>query len=135
MVKKIHGFSLENTSDTVLEGDIVKTLIELEEQYQFMICCCFCNRLPRWYECKESTCQCRRCKRHRFSLWVGKTSCSRKWQPTPVLLPGKCQGQEKPGGHTVHGATESWTWLSTTFCNIQIINKGILKICFNIYRC
>ena len=25
----------------------------------------------------------------RFHPWVGKIPCRRKWQPTPVLLPGK----------------------------------------------
>ena len=29
---------------------------------------------------KESTCQCRRCKRCRFNPWVGKIPWSRKWQ-------------------------------------------------------
>ena len=38
---------------------------------------------------KESTCQCRRCKRYGFDPWVEKTPCSRKWQPTPVFFPGK----------------------------------------------
>ena len=39
---------------------------------------------------KQSTCQCRRCKRCR---WEGKTPRSRKWQPAPVFLPGKFHGQ------------------------------------------
>ena len=38
---------------------------------------------------KEPACQCRRCKRHRFDPWVGKIPYSRKWQSTPVFLPGK----------------------------------------------
>ena len=38
---------------------------------------------------KDSTCQCRRSKRHRFDPWVGKIPWRRKWQPTPVFLPGK----------------------------------------------
>ena len=45
--------------------------------------------LPRWHNGKESACQCRRCKRCRFSPWVGKILWRRKWQPTPVFLPGK----------------------------------------------
>ena len=28
-----------------------------------------------------------------FDPWVGKTLWSRKWQPTPVFLPGKFRGQ------------------------------------------
>ena len=29
----------------------------------------------------------------RFNPWVGKIPWSRKWQPTPVFLPGKSHGQ------------------------------------------
>ena len=30
--------------------------------------------------------------------WVGKISWRRKWQPTPVFLPGESHGQEEIGG-------------------------------------
>ena len=53
---------------------------------------------------KESTCQYRGCKRHRFGAWVGKIP----WQPSPVFLPGKFHGQE-PGGLQSIGS-QSWTW-------------------------
>ena len=34
--------------------------------------------------------QCRRCGRsHGFNSWVEKIPWGRKWQPTPVFLPGK----------------------------------------------
>jgi len=49
--------------------------------------------LPRWCNGKESACQYRRCWRPGFGPWVGKTPWSRKWQPTPVFLPGKFHGQ------------------------------------------
>ena len=42
---------------------------------------------------KESACQCRRHKGCRFYLWVGRILWRRKWQPTPVFLPGKFHGQ------------------------------------------
>ena len=42
--------------------------------------------LPRWLRGKESSCQCRRCRRWVFSLWVGKIPWRRKWQPTPVFF-------------------------------------------------
>jgi len=48
----------------------------------------FC-RLPQWFSGKESVPQYRR---HRFDPWVGKISSRRKWQPTPVFLPGKFHG-------------------------------------------
>ena len=34
-----------------------------------------------------------------FSLWVGKIPWRRKWQPTPVLLPGKSHGQRSLVGY------------------------------------
>ena len=36
---------------------------------------------------------CLQCRRCRFDSWVGKIPRSRKWQPTPVFLPGKLNGQ------------------------------------------
>ena len=56
---------------------------------------------------KESTYQCRRCKRHGFDPWVGKISGSRKWQSTPVFLPEKFHEQRSLTACTVHGATKS----------------------------
>ena len=49
----------------------------------------------------ESTSQCRK---HQFDPWVWKMPWRRKWQPTPVLLPGKSHGQRSlasysPWGH------------------------------------
>ena len=43
--------------------------------------------LPGWLSGKESTCQCRRCRRHTFE--VGKIPWRKKWQPTLVFLPEK----------------------------------------------
>ena len=48
-----------------------------------------------WLGGKESACHSRS---HRFNLWVGKIPWSRKWQPTPVLLPGKSHGQRSLAG-------------------------------------
>ena len=50
-------------------------------------------RLPGWCSGKEPTCQCRRRRRRRFDPWVRKIPWRRKWQPTPVFLPGKSHGQ------------------------------------------
>ena len=33
------------------------------------------------------------CRRPRFQPWVRKITWRRKWQPTPVLLPGKSHGR------------------------------------------
>ena len=51
---------------------------------------------------KESACQCRSHRRHRLDPWVGRITWRRKWQPNPVLLPGKAHGQGAWRA-TVHG--------------------------------
>ena len=35
-----------------------------------------------------------------FDPWVGKIPWSRKWQPTPVFLPGKFHGQRSLVGYS-----------------------------------
>ena len=49
---------------------------------------------------KESTCQSGRC---RFDTWVRKIAWRRKWQPTPVFLPGKSHGQQSLMGYIPWG--------------------------------
>ena len=60
---------------------------------------------------KEPACKCRRHERLRLNPWVRKIPSSRKWQLTPVVLPGNPmdRGTWWP---TVHGVANSWTWLS-----------------------
>ena len=60
---------------------------------------------------RESTYQCRRSKRPVFTPWVRKIPWSRKWQPTPVFLPGKFHGQRSLWA-TVHGVPKSQTRLN-----------------------
>ena len=55
------------------------------------------------------TCQCGRHKRCRFDPWVGKIPWRRKWQPTPVFLPGKSNGQRSLAGYSPWGYKESDT--------------------------
>ena len=66
---------------------------------------------PRWLSGKESTCQCRRCRRRRFDPWLGRSSGGENGNPlqyscleNPVDV-GACQA-------TVHGVAKSWTQLS-----------------------
>ena len=53
--------------------------------------------LPRWLNGKESTFQCRKCRGCSFDPW------ERKWQPTPVSLPGKSHGQRSPVDYSPWG--------------------------------
>ena len=50
---------------------------------------------------KESTCQCRRHKRHGFDPWIEKIPWRRVWQPTPVFLPVKSHGHRSLGSQRV----------------------------------
>ena len=59
---------------------------------------------------KEPTCQHRRRKRHGYDPWVRKIPWRRKWQPTPICLPGQSHGQWRLAA-TVHGVTKSQTRL------------------------
>ena len=43
--------------------------------------------------------------------WVGETPWRRKWQPTPVFLPGENPMDRRPWRATVYGVAESRTWL------------------------
>jgi len=47
--------------------------------------------LPKWLRGKEFPWHCR------FNPWAQKIPWRRKWQPTPVFLPGESFGEE-PGG-------------------------------------
>ena len=67
---------------------------------------CWASQMAQWFKKKKkrSTCQCRKCKRPGFDPWVRKIPWGRKWQCTPVFLPGKFRGQRSlvdysPWGH------------------------------------
>ena len=63
--------------------------------------------LSRWLSGKDSAHQCRSHRRRGFHPWVRKIPWRRKWQPTPVFLPGKsCRGTWQA---TLHGVTKSQT--------------------------
>ena len=60
--------------------------------------------LPWWLSGKESTCQCRGCG---FYPWVGKIPWRRKWQHTPVFLPGESHEHRSLSGYSPWGHKES----------------------------
>ena len=60
------------------------------------------SRVLWWLSGKEPACQCRRCG---LDSWVRKIPWTRKWQPTPVLLPGISQ-EHSPQGHKESDMTE-----------------------------
>ena len=54
--------------------------------------------LPWWLRDKEFACQHRR--RRYLDPWPEKIPWRRKWQPTPVFLPGKSHGQRSLAGYS-----------------------------------
>ena len=53
---------------------------------------------------KEPSWQCRRLA---FDPWVGNIPWRRKWQPTPVFLPGESHGRRSLVGYSSRGRKES----------------------------
>ena len=82
---------------------------------------------PTWLSAKESTCQCRRQRRFVFNLWVRKIPWKRKWQLTPVFLPGKFHGQRSLAGYSPWDRKESDTTDRLTHfshLNNRVMNLG-----------
>ena len=69
---------------------------------------------------KEPSCQCRRLKRPRFSLWVEKIPWRRAWQPTPVFLSGEYHGQRSLEVYGPYNCKE----LDTTEVTWHATHKG-----------
>ena len=68
--------------------------------------------LSRWILYHYDTCgsdskaSCLQCRRPGFNPWVGKIPWRRKWQSTPVLLPGKSHGRRSLVGYSPWGQKE-----------------------------
>ena len=60
------------------------------------------------------------CRRPRFHPWVGKIPWRRKWQYTPVLLPGKSHGQRSLVGYSLWGRKESDMTERLHFTNVPM---------------
>ena len=72
--------------------------------------------LPWWLSGNKSACQCRRLS---FNLWVRKVSWRRKWQPTPVFLPGRYHGQRSLGAYSPWGYERVWHDLEGNGTSLQ----------------
>ena len=73
--------------------------------------------LPWWLSGKESACQSWRARdADLIPAWVRKIPWRRKWQPTPVLLPGKFHAQRSLVGYSPWGCKKSdmTEWLHFT---------------------
>ena len=77
---------------------------------------------------KESTFQCRRYSNCGLEPWVWKIPWSRKWQPTPVFLPGESHGQRGLEGYSPWGHKESDTTEATFHAHMCIVIDKQSKI-------
>ena len=82
--------------------------------------------LPKWLTSEEFTCQGGRRRRYEFDPWVRKIPWRRKWQPTPVLLPGESNGQRSLADYRPWGHKRKWTWFSDYTTKIT---HGARNIC------
>ena len=67
------------------------------------------NGLPGWLNGERIHLQCRRHMSCGFCSWVRKIPWRRKWQPIPVSLPEKSNGQRSLVGYSPKGHKESDT--------------------------
>ena len=71
--------------------------------------CALMEGFPRCLSHKESSCQGRKCKRWGFDPRIRKIPWKRKWQPVPVFLPEKLQGQRSLAGYSPWVSKEAYT--------------------------
>ena len=85
---------------------------------------------------------CPQCQKPRFDPWVGKIPWRRKWQPTPVFLPGKSHGQRSlegcsPWGRKGLDTTERlthteimqpWKWVLRCKAMSTVDGNGVKKL-------
>ena len=89
--------------------------------------------LPTQLSGKESACQGRRFRRHRFNPWVRKIPWRRKWQPTPVFLPGESHGQRSLAAYS---PWSQWVGhdLATEHANMLCRADGISSLSPSLWR-
>ena len=66
------------------------------------------------------------CGRPRFSPWVGKIPWKRKWQPTPVFLPGRFHGRRSLVGYSPWGCKELDTTEWLLFVSLRKVKNFIV---------
>ena len=73
-------------------------------------------------------------RRPGFDPWVGKMPWRRKWQPTPVLLPGKSHGWRSLVGYSPWGckeldSTERLLFLSLSCVHLKVYSDKFWHLC------
>ena len=78
---------------------------------------------------KASACRFRRHRSHEFDPWIRKILWGRKWQLTPVFLPGKFHGQRSLVGCSPWGRQE-WDMTEHAHTHINIASSEFLDTSF-----
>jgi len=69
------------------------------------------------------------CRKPGFDPWVGKIPCRRKWQPTPVFLPGESCGQRSLVSYSPWGCKESGiTERLNSFTSLLLGNSNLYHL-------
>ena len=85
---------------------------------------------------KESTCQCRRCKKLRFNPWIGKIPWRRQWQSTAIFLPGKAHRQRVLASYISGVCRHNWAhnhWWSLYFSETLTYLRKYVILCGQFY--
>ena len=78
--------------------------------------------------------RCRRGRRCGFDCQIRKIPWRRKWQPTPVPLPGKLHGQRSLDGLQSMGSQRvRRDWVTNTFTNTNTLRVRV-RLCFPFYH-
>ena len=67
---------------------------------------------------------CLQCGRPGFNPWLRKIPWRRKWQPTPVFLPGKFHGQRSLVGYSPGGHRVGHDWVTSLSLSLSCIGEG-----------
>ena len=80
-------------------------------------------------EVKASACICLQCGTPGFDPWLGKIPWRRKWQPTPIFLPGESGGRRSLVGYSPRGCKESDTTEQLHFqSDIEVLSgRSVVK--------
>ena len=104
-----------------LEGEM-----STHEKSEILLCWVLSVWVHRWFRGKEFTCQCTSCRRPRFNPWVRKIPWRRKWQPTPVLLPGESHGQRSLVGYSPWWSQRvRYDWATECFLHGQCCSDSV----------
>ena len=84
---------------------------------------------------KESACNAGNAGKCKFGPWVRKIPWRRKWQPTPIFLPGRILWTEEPGGlQSIGSQRVGQDWNDGTHTHTQEI-KSSPRVCPQLVCC